>query len=292
MSAAEPAPESRRGRYVLGAMLPVFVALPLGFLLSALLVHGALVARGIEPWRLEPERVLESFGPLELSLGGLGNQLVFLALAWPALRSPERRRRLLGAGRAGPAAGLLGAAGMYSLAVLLALVVSSLGLEGEGALGQFNDVVSRLGLAERLRLLPVLALVAGVAEELFFRGLLFGRLLGVVSGQGAVVLSALAFGVAHLDPVHSLAAFAMGLFLGWLRLRAGSVWPGIFAHILSNGTVVASHGWLDDVKDVPGLAMGASALVFGMVTWALARRLPGPLSEGYRPPPPSSAARG
>lgn len=281
-----------RGRYLLAAVLPLLVAVPVGFVLSALLVHGALLARGLEPWAMSPERILEAFGPLELSLSGFGNQLVFLLFALPALRVRERRRALLGASRPGLGTHLLGAVAMYSLAVTLGLAVTRLGLEGEGTLGQFNDVVSRMGLGGRLRLLPVLALGAGVAEEVFFRGLLFRRLLGVASERATVLISALAFGLVHLDPVHSSAAFVMGLFLGWLRLRAGSVGPGVSAHVASNGVVVLSHGWLDDVKDVPSFALGAGLVVFGLSLWALARRLRAPLSEGYTPRAPSSVDRG
>lgn len=288
MSLEPPAPQRTRGRYVLAALLPLFVAIPLGFLVSVLLVHAALLARGLEPWNLEPEALLAEFGPLELSLGGLGNQLVFLTLSAPALLHPERRARLFGQ-RSPPATWALGAVGMYSLSVFLSVLVVSLGFEGQGTLGQFNDVIARLGILGRLQLLPVLALVAGVAEELFFRGLLFRRLESVAPARSVVVLTALAFGLAHLDPVHSSAAFLMGLYLGWLRLRTGSVWPGIVAHVFSNGTVVLSHGWLDDLRDVPGFGLLGSGLVFALAAWALSRRWRGPLTEECTPPPRSSA---
>lgn len=275
-------------KHTLVAVLPVFVALPAGYVLSALLVHGALVLRGLEPWKMDASSILSAFGPLELSLGGVGNQLAFLALALPALLRADRRRPILGS-RSTVSTCILSAAGMYSLSVFLSVAVSSLGLEGHGTLGQINDVLAGMGLSERLALLPVLAISAGLSEELFFRGFLFRRLEAVGSDRVTVMVSALAFGLAHLDFVHSTAAFVMGIFLGWLRLRTGSVWPGVVAHIFSNGAVVLTHAWLDDLGDVPAFGLLATALVFGLVRWALQRRIPADLSEGYTPRPTSSA---
>ena len=84
----------------------------------------------------------------------------------------------------------------------------------------------------------VVAVVAPVVEELFFRGLGV-RVLTVFGSVGAVVVSGLAFGLAHglLVGLVPLALFGAGL--AWVRLRAESIWPGVVAHGLYNGTVLA-----------------------------------------------------
>ena len=278
-------------KYILIAVLPLGLALPVGFVLSALLVHAALVLRGLEPWNMDPASLLSAFGALELSLGGLGNQLAFVALVSPALLRPERRAHLLGRGSSLSVA-VLASLGMYSLSAFLSVVVVVLGLEHHGTLGQLNDVIAHLTVTERMQLLPVLAVSAGLTEELFFRGLLFRRLQAVCSPRVTVFVTAIAFGMAHLDLVHSSAAFVMGLFLGWLRLRSGSVWPGVVAHIFSNAAVVLTHAWLDQVSDVPSFGLLAGATVFGLTLWALKPRWPRELSEEYRPQPRSSADPG
>src|SRR5262249_17225936 len=85
-----------------------------------------------------------------------------------------------------------------------------------------NSAWGTLGLVQ---LLIVTVLVAPLAEELFFRGLLLGalrRLFGLA--WVAILGSALAFGIVHLgQPQDVLPLATMGLFLGYTRLRTGSL---------------------------------------------------------------------
>ena len=78
-------------------------------------------------------------------------------------------------------------------------------------------------------------LVAPVAEEVIFRGLVISRLSRVVPGWLAVLLSALLFGVCHGQIVWMAYAFVLGTIFGFFTLRAKSVWPSLCAHILFNG---------------------------------------------------------
>jgi membrane protease YdiL (CAAX protease family) len=72
------------------------------------------------------------------------------------------------------------------------------------------------------------------AEELFFRGLGVRALLPLGSGA-AIGVSALAFGLGHGIVVALPVLVPFGLALGWVRLRSGSVWPGMLAHGFYNG---------------------------------------------------------
>jgi uncharacterized protein len=71
--------------------------------------------------------------------------------------------------------------------------------------------------------------VVPFAEELFFRGLGV-RALQFLGGMSAVVITGLVFGFSHgvLGALPPLVLF--GIALGWVRLRSGSVWPGVLAH--------------------------------------------------------------
>ena len=80
--------------------------------------------------------------------------------------------------------------------------------------------------------------VAPVAEEVLFRGVLFGWL----SRWGAVVattVSAVLFGIVHGELVVGLFATLSGVALGVLRTRSRSIWPGTTAHATINGSSVA-----------------------------------------------------
>lgn len=81
---------------------------------------------------------------------------------------------------------------------------------------------------------------APVVEELVFRGAILRTLLGV-SKQPlyAVLLSALLFSAVHLNPAQMPHAFLIGLLLGWIYYRTGSILPGILLHWINNTAAFA-----------------------------------------------------
>lgn len=79
-----------------------------------------------------------------------------------------------------------------------------------------------------------LVVVAPVTEEVLFRGLFLSRLLERYSPRTAVIGSAVCFGVFHILPWQVVTAALMGLFLGWLLLRSGSIAVPIAAHAIFN----------------------------------------------------------
>ena len=84
----------------------------------------------------------------------------------------------------------------------------------------------------------VIAAVDPVVEELTFRGLGFGLLLryGRVAAVGG---TALAFALAHglVQGLPALLVFGLGIAV--LRLRTGSVYPGMLLHACFNGAALA-----------------------------------------------------
>ena len=79
----------------------------------------------------------------------------------------------------------------------------------------------------------VVAAVAPIVEELMFRGLGF-RLLSRFGPRIALVGTAVAFGLIH-GFLFALPIFVIvGLSLGWLRMRTGSVYPGMLMHGVFN----------------------------------------------------------
>jgi membrane protease YdiL (CAAX protease family) len=85
--------------------------------------------------------------------------------------------------------------------------------------------------------LLLLALLSGVAEEVFFRGFL-QSLLALSLGAWAVLLQALLFALLHPAPrkafAYTLYTGGAGLLLGLAYLLTGSLIPGILAHVLHN----------------------------------------------------------
>ena len=82
----------------------------------------------------------------------------------------------------------------------------------------------------------VVCLLAPVAEELVFRGAALRTLLEWKPERRwlMIVLSALLFALAHLNPAQLLHPFVIGLLLGWIYERTRSVLPGIVYHWANN----------------------------------------------------------
>ena len=96
----------------------------------------------------------------------------------------------------------------------------------------------RLTKIDLFLLLILVAVIAPIAEELFFRGMLYPLLRqrwGVVL---AIVASALIFGLVHFIPVLIPGLMFVGLILGWVRQRSNSVVPGMIIHALQNGIAI------------------------------------------------------
>jgi CAAX protease family protein len=83
----------------------------------------------------------------------------------------------------------------------------------------------------------VVAIVAPIVEELTFRGLGY-RLLEPFGRWTAILLVGLLFGLAHglVEALPILAAFGSGL--AYLRMRTGSVYPGMIVHAAFNSLVL------------------------------------------------------
>lgn len=82
-----------------------------------------------------------------------------------------------------------------------------------------------------------LLVAAPLTEESLFRGFLFeGLLHSRLGAAGAVVLSAVAWAITHLQyDFYGIATIAVsGLLLGYVRLKSGSVYATLFLHGLMN----------------------------------------------------------
>ena len=78
-----------------------------------------------------------------------------------------------------------------------------------------------------------LAVLAPWAEEVVFRGAILRKLLEIFSHQMhwvAIVISAIIFGAVHMNMAQGVNAFVLGLLLGWMFYRTGSIFPGIVLH--------------------------------------------------------------
>jgi len=95
------------------------------------------------------------------------------------------------------------------------------------------------------------AIMAGIAEEVAFRGFLQTVLMRSLGSVRGLFLTTFLFAVMHLDPRMLPGVFLIGLALGYIALLAGSLWISIIAHALINAVAfTAGMFWPESAQDM------------------------------------------
>lgn len=126
-----------------------------------------------------------------------------------------------------------------------------------------------------------IAVFPAACEEILFRGVVLPSLARPLGAVGAVFGSALMFGLIHLDVAAGAPAFTripfailVGVGLGLLRVRTGSLLPPILGHAVLNTITFATVVFtgVDLETETPDAALGAALLLGGSVLTAIALR--------------------
>lgn len=97
--------------------------------------------------------------------------------------------------------------------------------------------------------LAAFALAPAICEELAFRGFILSGLQHSGRRWLPILLSAILFGVIHMIPKQQFNAALLGIVIGLLAARSGSLLPGVIFHFIFNGTqVLATRFNADDLK--------------------------------------------
>ncbi|OPY97246.1 abortive infection protein [Bradyrhizobium sacchari] len=153
----------------------------------------------------------------------------YLALYWPSWKQL-----------------LFGTVGL--VLIVLAWEVTSRSLGREATPGFMTDLLkSGRDTGAALLLLVAFSVAAPMSEEVLARGFLFrGWSASFLRVSGAILLSSLVWTIVHLQyDLYFLAeVFTIGLWFGYMRHRAGSLWLTIILHALNNMTAVVLTMWL------------------------------------------------
>jgi membrane protease YdiL (CAAX protease family) len=167
----------------------------------------------------------------EGALGGLALAAGWLLGHWPAAGmewdSSQMPRQLMAAG--------------WGLVATLPLIVGLLVIDRAplSPIQRLREEVHHLirqmfGGASVLQL-AVVAIAAGLGEELLFRGLVQGGLTRLIGGPAgpwiALAIAAVVFGVCHwLSATYAALAALAGAYFGWLFIVFDSIWTPVVAH--------------------------------------------------------------
>lgn len=104
--------------------------------------------------------------------------------------------------------------------------------------GYTSNTITSDGLARTtvggIIMLIYSCIIAPITEELFFRGMLL-RVLSRANQRFAIFATAVFFGLGHANLPQFVLAFLMGIFLGHITMKHGSIIPAVIVHIFING---------------------------------------------------------
>ncbi|WP_337042432.1 CPBP family intramembrane glutamic endopeptidase [Emticicia sp. 17c] len=85
----------------------------------------------------------------------------------------------------------------------------------------------------------VIAVIAGIGEELVFRGLLMRKIyLGTKNIHVAIWLTGFIFAIIHFQFYGILPRMMLGVLFGYFYYWSGNLWVPIVAHIFNNGMII------------------------------------------------------
>ena len=260
------------------------------FVVSAFINLGGVVAVliGLVVWEYGPEtlasrRFSEAMLEVSTSLVGLlstvsWTMLVFFgtAVIAAALSPVDWRERLrFRPARISAFGVVVHIGGVLAIGLVFGALLTLGVLPESPSLAELTDLITGLSGGALWAVVLAIGIAPGIAEELLFRGYIqtrFSQRWGVLWG---VFWTAVLFGVMHLDFIHGMFAFALGIYLGYLTEWTGSIVPAMICHAANNTYQTLATAWgLDvtgDAANVAALLVGF--LVLGLSIWHLRARV-------------------
>ena len=172
----------------------------------------------------------------------VSTQVALLAVSWLLVFRP---RALAGLpswpGRNAAAAitsGVGWGIGAWVISTLVAgavvFVLEALGIEPEPQAAELA-----IAMLDPWLVIVAVVILAPIAEEIFFRGVVFNALLREGGPRWAFIGSSALFAIIHVSLVALLPIFLLGLALAWVYRRTGNLLAPIVMHATVNGISVA-----------------------------------------------------
>ena len=125
----------------------------------------------------------------------------------------------------------------------------------------------------RVLLVITITLLAGFAEEIFFRGYLQRRLLQRWPVWVSIGVASALFAIAHGSVSYAAYVFPLGLWLGVVAWRTGSVWCSAACHAFNNfvGVIMLyanSSATAETEMPLPA-AIGLTVVALAVLAWGI-----------------------
>lgn len=149
---------------------------------------------------------------------------------------------------------------VFFLALLISHLMSALWPKSREI---FNSIMSTALDTDSLYGLLTLMVLAPVAEELAFRGVLLKHSRKAFGMTGCIILSVIMFAVMHMNPLQSIYVLPIAAMLAYLGYKYDSVIPAIIAHMLNNSISVLLPMLLN--REIRNTEAAAAMIIFGIL---------------------------
>ena len=124
------------------------------------------------------------------------------------------------------------AAALYFLTYV---VVNIIAIISPSQMEQYNDLMESAGIGEmKWYVIVMTVILAPINEECIMRGIILTRLKRKMAPVIAIVISAIFFGIFHMNVVQGIYAGIMGLFMAYIAYKYNSVLPSMVFHAIFN----------------------------------------------------------
>lgn len=102
----------------------------------------------------------------------------------------------------------------------------------------YNQVAKTFYTGRLFLEIAALCIVIPIVEELLYRGIVYVRIRRWLGVRAAILLSAVIFGLVHMNLVQFIYASVFGLLLAYITEKTGSFYGAAIAHMVANLTSV------------------------------------------------------
>lgn len=126
----------------------------------------------------------------------------------------------------------IGVFGQYAVRVLVGLIR----MVAPAVFTEYEKVTQIVQLEGGSPLLMILLVVVigPIAEEVLFRGVIYGKLREVFTLTQAAVISGAIFGIYHKNIIQGLYAWLFGILLAYIFEKTQTIWGAIVMHMMFN----------------------------------------------------------
>jgi membrane protease YdiL (CAAX protease family) len=254
----------------------VFVVYVFAFLM--IVVASILAATLLQAMELDGSEADVIHGLPGLLAGGLASSVALALTAVLATRGMSATRLRLVPGRETGRHVVMMIVGVLTLGQALDSLSVLVGISERGSMLAIRRALSGTSGPDLFFAVIVIGLLAGSAEEVFFRGYMQSLLRERWRWWIAILVTSACFGLLHLDAIHTPLAFVLGLYLGFVAELAGSALPAMACHVVNNAVFTILTAVIGSVPGIwPNVVLLAACVIaFGVcVVWLTRSLRPG-----------------